>query len=77
MRRRRIGADSSLDLTPSNKHGTNFDDDDDDHVPPSHPPTLFLESGQKRREVFFKRAILNHIRTGGARFFDSSCVTDS
>ena len=37
-RREELAQTLPLDLTPSNKHGTNFDDDDD-HVP---PPILLL-----------------------------------
>ena len=47
-RREELAQTLPLDLTPSNKHGTNFDDHHHHHhVPPSHPPTLFLEMASK------------------------------
>ena len=61
MRRRRIGADSSLDLTPSNKHGTNFDDDDDDHVGPL--PSSYSVFGNGIKNIFFSLSIINQCTT--------------
>ena len=60
------------DLTPSNKHGTNFDDDD--HVSPSHPPpTLFSEEHGNSKNIFFT---VEHFKSHQA-LWHNAAITNS
>ena len=59
-RREELAQTLPLDLTPSNKHGTNFDDDDD-HVGPL--PSSYSVFGNGIKNIFFSLSIINQCTT--------------